>query len=102
GRKAYFGFAGADTTAISLANEIADGDIILDTGAPYGKVGINVLDPLYALELPNSGDGAIGRGRANAWLTYSSRRWKENIRPIADPLDKIMRLTGVAFDWVPE
>lgn len=102
GRKAYIGFAGANATAMSIANENEDGDILLLTGSPTGQIGINVYDPQFALELPNNGDAAIGKGRANAWETYSSIRWKENIRAIADPLGKVMRLNGVSFDWKPE
>ncbi|MDZ7291385.1 MAG: tail fiber domain-containing protein [candidate division KSB1 bacterium] len=36
---------------------------------------------------------------ADAWTTYSSRRWKTNIKPIAGALAKVQRLRGVAFDW---
>jgi hypothetical protein len=36
---------------------------------------------------------------ADAWTTYSSKRWKENIRPIDGALDKAMKLRGVYFDW---
>ena len=63
-----------------------------------GNVGIGDTDPAYRLELPNQ-SGAGGRGRANAWLTYSSRRWKTNIRPIEDALEKVQSLRGVRFDW---
>lgn len=100
-RKAYIGFGGP-TTTLAVANEWMNGDIVLLTNASTGQVGINVFDPFYALELPNSADVAVGRGRANAWSTYSSIRWKENIRAIADPLGKVMRLNGVSFDWKPE
>jgi hypothetical protein len=36
---------------------------------------------------------------ADSWTTYSSRRWKTNIKPIENALDKVQRLSGVAFDW---
>ncbi len=36
---------------------------------------------------------------ADAWTTYSSRRWKENIQTLNGSLDKVMRLRGVSFDW---
>jgi hypothetical protein len=66
-----------------------------------GKVGIGDTDPYYVLELPNIGDSR-GRARANQWLTYSSKRWKENIIPIDNALDKVSQLQGVYFDWKPE
>jgi hypothetical protein len=52
----------------------------------------------YGIELPNS-DQNIGSGRARAWATYSSVRFKENIATIIDPLEKVMQMRGVTFDW---
>ena len=37
---------------------------------------------------------------ADAWTTYSSRRWKTNIQPLQGALDKVMQLNGVSFDWI--
>ena len=68
---------------------------ILDSN---GYVGVADSDPSKRLELPNVA-AREGRGRANAWLTYSSRRWKENIVPIDNALEKISRLSGVYYDW---
>lgn len=36
---------------------------------------------------------------ADAWTTYSSRRWKRNIEPIEGSLNKVMNLRGVSFEW---
>ncbi|UCG57691.1 MAG: tail fiber domain-containing protein [Phycisphaerales bacterium] len=63
-----------------------------------GNVGIGDTDPTYRLELPNVA-GTSGRGRANSWVTYSSRRWKTNIRPIDDAMEKVKQMRGVYFDW---
>lgn len=52
----------------------------------------------YRLELPNNA-GPSGQGRANAWVTYSSREYKDNIKTLENPLDTIDRLRGVTFDW---
>ncbi|MEW6007848.1 MAG: tail fiber domain-containing protein, partial [bacterium] len=40
-----------------------------------------------------------GQGIANAWNSYSSKRWKKNITPIDNPLSKVAKLRGVYFDW---
>src|SRR6202158_2137459 len=68
------------------------------TGRVYidDKLGLGVT-PTYRLELPNIGNPS-GQGRANAWVTYSSGRWKENIRPIDHALEKVGRLRGVYYD----
>ena len=39
---------------------------------------------------------------ADGFVERSSRRLKENIRPINDARDKIRRLQGVYFDWKPD
>ena len=41
----------------------------------------------------------MGQGRANAWKTYSSGRWKTNVRTIENAMDKVRQLRGVRFDW---
>jgi hypothetical protein len=64
-------------------------------------VGLEVPAPSFRLDLPNIGD-ARGRARANAWTTYSSGRWKHNVQPISDALDKVLSLRGVSFDWNAE
>ena len=63
-----------------------------------GYVGIADTTPEYRLELPNTAN-AGGQGRANAWKTYSSQRWKTNIRTLDHAMDKVRALRGVSFDW---
>ncbi|MBU2028603.1 tail fiber domain-containing protein, partial [Patescibacteria group bacterium] len=65
-----------------------------------GNVGIGTTNPTYRLQLPNVAD-ATGQGQANAWQTYSSIRWKENITPVSGALDKISALNPVYFNWKP-
>jgi len=88
------GFASPSSDAISV---VIDGSEEIHISA-FGYVGIGDTSPAYRLELPNDAD-ASGRGRANAWSTYSSRRLKKNIKPIENALDKVKRLRGVYFDW---
>ncbi len=66
--------------------------------AKTGYVGLGVAAPGYRLDLPNTANEA-GQARANAWKTYSSGRWKTNIQPIENAMDKVNRLRGVYFDW---
>jgi len=66
-----------------------------------GRVGIGQPDPVYRLELPNIADPS-GQGRANAWVIYSSIRWKENVQPIDNALERVLSLQGVFYDWKPE
>jgi len=66
-----------------------------------GYVGIGVTSPTYRLQLPTTANNG-GRALANAWLSGSSMRWKEDIRPIPNALEKALALRGVNFRWKPE
>lgn len=69
--------------------------------APNQWVGLGVNNPGFRLDLPNISN-PDGRGRANRWDTYSSIRWKDNVRTVENALDKVMQLRGVRFDWKPQ
>jgi len=68
-----------------------------------GYVGIGVSSALitHRLQLPNTAN-AGGQGQANSWITYSSAKWKENITPIDNALEKVGKLQGVYYDWKQE
>ena len=63
-----------------------------------GGVGIGT----FQLSASNSNSLTIGQGQgaalADGWSTYSSRRWKTNIKTLPDALDKVERLRGVSYD----
>jgi len=83
-----------DNTPLSIStNNLSR--IYIESG---GHVGIGDTLPAYRLELPNIAS-TEGQGRTNAWNTYSSRRWKTNIRPIENALEQVKMLRGVCFDW---
>ncbi len=61
-----------------------------------GNVGIGVNNPTNILTVErNSTTDPI----ADRWTEYSSRRWKTNIEPLAEALDKVQHLRGVSYDW---
>jgi len=86
-----FGFGSNFTTSTPNA-------VIFYHSDTHTRVGINKTDPFYAIHLPDNAD-ASGWGYANDWKSASSIRWKENIDPIEDALDKVLSLRGVYFDW---
>ena len=57
-----------------------------------GRVGVNVNNPTYAVELPNSATIGTGRGLANAWNTYSDGRVKSNQIELQEGLSTIMKI----------
>jgi hypothetical protein len=58
--------------------------------------------PGFRVDLPNNSANAVGRIRATGISFWSSMRWKEDIRPIPNALEKVLALRGVNFRWKPE
>ncbi len=58
-----------------------------------GNVGIGTTSPSYTLQV--NGTAWVTSG---AW-SGSDQRWKKNIQPIANSLDKVLQLSGVSYDW---
>ena len=66
----------------------------IGTGDHAVKVGIGTTRPSNILTI---GRG-LGHPVSDSWETYSSRRWKTNIRPLEDALGKVEQLRGVSYD----
>jgi hypothetical protein len=61
-----------------------------------GNVGIGTTTPSNIVTVVrNSTTDPI----ADAWVTYSSKRWKTNIQTIQEALEKVRQLRGVTYDW---
>jgi hypothetical protein len=58
-----------------------------------GQLGLNLNNPIYAIDLPNSAVIGTGRGRANAWITYSDNRIKSEQKKIENALCLIQKMT---------
>lgn len=62
------------------------------------RVGLQtVTAPAYALELPNNTAVATGRGRANAWVTYSDGRLKDQRKDIPYGLSTVLQLRPLQY-----
>lgn len=61
----------------------------------YGWVGIGLMNPTFALHLPN--DINNGEARAETWSTYSDRRIKTDIAPLQSSLSTLMQLQPVGY-----
>jgi hypothetical protein len=62
-----------------------------------GNFGIGTNNPVVKFQVGNSGDGSVAR--ANAWTTFSDRRWKTKIILITDALDKLHSINGYTYKW---
>jgi hypothetical protein len=64
------------------------------TGDYAVNVGIGTTNPSNILTI---GRG-LGHPVSDSWETYSSRRWKTNIKTLPDALSKVEQLRGVSYD----
>ena len=61
-------------------------------------VGVGEGNATHAITLPENSD-ASGQVKANAYLTYSSIRYKKDVQPLNDPLGTLKKLDGVSYVW---
>jgi len=92
--------AGSDTQ-LQYNNGSAFGgtsNLSYDDSTGYLGVGTTGADITHAITLPDTA-AAAGRVKANAYMTYSSIRFKKNIETIQNPLQIISNVRGVTFSW---
>ena len=56
-------------------------------------------DITHAITLPNSNQANRGKIKANAFVSYSSARYKDNIETLNDPMEVLNQINGVSFNW---
>lgn len=83
---------------VSGSNITLSGSLISATG----RIGVGIqLESgaiTHGITLPNT-DNVYGKIKANAYTTYSSQRYKNNIEPIQGAMDKVRNLSGVTYNW---
>jgi hypothetical protein len=101
-----------------IMTDTATGNNNLDIATPASVGGRIHLSPRENTNTLILHDGAVGLGTAtnpgnilyvvqgsstdpiaDAWTTYSSIRWKENLQPLTGALNKVQQLRGVQFSW---
>jgi hypothetical protein len=88
-------------TACVSASEVSFTYAHLDVGNTF--VGDQIIDgALFVVgaggKIPLQVQQLAGNPKADGWSTYSSGRWKTNIRTLAGALEKVERLRGVSYD----
>ena len=65
-----------------------------------GNLGVNMSgEPLtHGITLPDS-SAASGQVKANAFVTYSSIRFKKDVQKLENAMDIINKLEGVSYKW---
>ncbi|MCU0375266.1 MAG: tail fiber domain-containing protein [Chitinophagaceae bacterium] len=65
---------------------------------PNGNVGVGTSSPSVRFQVGTNGDGSVAR--ANAWQTFSDQRFKKEVTPIDNALQKINALQGYYYQWI--
>ena len=86
-----------DSYALNLSTNNSTRMQIKNDG--YVGIGATGNDVTHKLTLPNDSNGNNGKAKAFAWATYSSKRYKENIETIKDPIGLINNIEGVTYTW---
>jgi len=98
-RYAWIGYPSANSVDLAVTNLSSTGSLIFNTNnleqfriISSGFVGIGTSNPTVRLQV-------AGDIIANSIAGSSDLRFKTNIRPVTNALDKIKALSGVYFNW---
>lgn len=97
------GYKGTTTGALVLSGSSANGvaisgsALVVKTTNGIG-VGVEGDDITHGITLANTGDDK-GKMKANAFIVYSSQRYKNDIQILNEPMDVLNKINGVSFKW---
>jgi hypothetical protein len=86
-----------DGTTLTLGADSVGGIILTGSIAIEANA---IPDSLYAIDVANTaGNFPNSRVRANAFVTYSARELKSEIKDISNPMAKLNALRPVTYNW---
>lgn len=98
-RFGWIGYPSTNAIDLTLSSQNASGSLIFNTNNAErfrvnasGFIGIGTSNPTVRLQV-------AGDIIANSIAGSSDSRFKTNILPIENPLQKVLKLRGVTFDW---
>ena len=95
-------FTSSPTQALVISGSAAAGGVTISGSAvnidSFVGIGVGEGNATHGLTLPDS-SRPKGKVKANAYLTYSSIRYKKDVQPLSDPLGTLKKLDGVSYVW---
>ena len=95
-------FHTSPSNALVISGSAANGGITMSGSSVnienFVGVGVGEGNATHAITLPDNSDNT-GKIQANAYLTYSSIRYKKDVEPLEDPLGTLNKLDGVSYVW---
>ena len=95
-------FTSSPTQALVISGSAVAGGVTISGSVvnidSFVGIGVGEGNATHALTLPENSN-ASGQVKANAYLTYSSIRYKKDVEPLDDPLGTLSKLDGVSYVW---
>ena len=95
-------FDTSPTNALVISGSAANGGVTISGSAvnidSFVGIGVGEGNATHAITLPDNSNNT-GKIQANAYLTYSSIRYKKDVEPLEDPLGTLNKLDGVSYVW---
>jgi len=95
-------FQSSPTDALVISGSNEAGGLTISGSAvnidAFVGIGVGEGNATHALTLPDNSN-ASGQVKANAFVSYSSIRYKENVQPLGSAVDTINKLQGVSYSW---
>tara|TARA_A100001391_G_scaffold72636_1_gene46457 strand:+ start:175 stop:1092 length:918 start_codon:yes stop_codon:yes gene_type:complete len=95
-------FQDSPSNALVISGSSANGGLTISGSSVnigcFVGIGVGEGNVTHALTLPNSSD-ASGQAKANAFFTYSSKRYKKDVEPLESAINTISKLQGVSYNW---
>lgn len=91
----------SETSALVISGSVVNGIIMSGSGLYVDNhvgIGVGEGNATHGLTLPDNSN-ASGQVKANAFLSYSSIRFKEEVEPLEDPIGTLKKLNGVSYRW---
>ena len=87
------------TGALIISGSSTRGTIISGSGFFLDcNMGVGTDAVTHAITLPNNNNSS-GAVKANSFISYSSIRYKKDVKVLDDPMSVIQNLKGVSFKW---
>ena len=95
-------FNTSPSNALVISGSAANGGVTISGSAvnieTFVGIGVGEGNATHALTLPDT-SGPAGQAKANAFLSYSSIRYKGDVKPLKSAIDTISKLQGVSYNW---
>ena len=95
-------FDNSPSNALIISGSAVNGGVTISGSAvnieSFVGIGVGEGNATHAITLPDT-SGPAGQVKANAFLSYSSIRFKKDVEPLGSALDTINKLQGVSYSW---